>query len=182
MQFSGNGDAVAAPDRSADVAWQAGAAALAGALPGRANGTEQQDRDRRSDSGRRNTSPASPGRRSSTRPPNARRWCRSNYSGRLTYWYVGPNQASPQIEHDIDAAVLGGLRQDLSEHQGRRHRISTTTRCSTSCARRRWAMRRRWWPGCRSCGASNSRPRASCMSSRPPDVGYAERASSGRAR
>ncbi len=26
-----------------------------------------------------------------------------NYSGRLTYWYFGPNQASPQIEHDIDA-------------------------------------------------------------------------------
>lgn len=27
-----------------------------------------------------------------------------NYSGRLTYWYFGPNQASPQIEHDMDAA------------------------------------------------------------------------------
>ncbi len=27
-----------------------------------------------------------------------------NYSGRLTYWYVGPNQASAQIEHEIDAA------------------------------------------------------------------------------
>ena len=26
-----------------------------------------------------------------------------NYSGRLTYWYVGPNQASPQINHEIDA-------------------------------------------------------------------------------
>ncbi|MBM3521455.1 MAG: extracellular solute-binding protein, partial [Alphaproteobacteria bacterium] len=26
-----------------------------------------------------------------------------NYSGRLTYWYVAPNQASPQIEHQIDA-------------------------------------------------------------------------------
>jgi multiple sugar transport system substrate-binding protein len=26
-----------------------------------------------------------------------------NYAGRLTYWYVGPNQASPQIEHEIDA-------------------------------------------------------------------------------
>ncbi|MBI1776031.1 MAG: sugar ABC transporter substrate-binding protein [Proteobacteria bacterium] len=26
-----------------------------------------------------------------------------NYSGRVTYWYVGPNQASPQIEHQIDA-------------------------------------------------------------------------------
>ena len=25
-----------------------------------------------------------------------------NYSGRLTYWYFGPNQASPQIEHDLD--------------------------------------------------------------------------------
>ena len=24
-------------------------------------------------------------------------------AGRLSYWYVGPNQASPQIEHDIDA-------------------------------------------------------------------------------
>ena len=27
-----------------------------------------------------------------------------DYKGRLTYWYFGPNQASPQIEHDIDAA------------------------------------------------------------------------------
>jgi multiple sugar transport system substrate-binding protein len=27
-----------------------------------------------------------------------------NYSGRLTYWYFGPNQASPQIEHDMDKA------------------------------------------------------------------------------
>ena len=26
-----------------------------------------------------------------------------NYSGRLTYWYFGPNQASPQLEHQIDA-------------------------------------------------------------------------------
>ncbi len=26
-----------------------------------------------------------------------------NYAGRLTYWYFGPNQASPQIEHEIDA-------------------------------------------------------------------------------
>src|SRR5689334_21112111 len=26
-----------------------------------------------------------------------------NYSGRLSYWWVGPNQASPQIEHQIDA-------------------------------------------------------------------------------
>ena len=26
-----------------------------------------------------------------------------NYAGRLTYWWVGPNQASPQIEHEIDA-------------------------------------------------------------------------------
>jgi multiple sugar transport system substrate-binding protein len=25
-----------------------------------------------------------------------------NYSGRLTYWYFGPNQASPQLEHEID--------------------------------------------------------------------------------
>ncbi len=26
-----------------------------------------------------------------------------NYTGRLTYWYFGPNQASPQLEHQIDA-------------------------------------------------------------------------------
>jgi multiple sugar transport system substrate-binding protein len=26
-----------------------------------------------------------------------------NYSGKLTYWYFGPNQASPQLEHEIDA-------------------------------------------------------------------------------
>ena len=26
-----------------------------------------------------------------------------NYTGRLTYWYFGPNQASPDIEHKIDA-------------------------------------------------------------------------------
>ena len=26
-----------------------------------------------------------------------------DYSGRLTYWYFGPNQASPQIEHEIEA-------------------------------------------------------------------------------
>lgn len=27
-----------------------------------------------------------------------------NYKGRVTYWYVGPNQASPQIEHQMDTA------------------------------------------------------------------------------
>jgi multiple sugar transport system substrate-binding protein len=26
-----------------------------------------------------------------------------DYAGRLTYWYFGPTQASPQIEHDMDA-------------------------------------------------------------------------------
>ena len=26
-----------------------------------------------------------------------------NHTGKVTYWYVGPNQASPQIDHDIDA-------------------------------------------------------------------------------
>ena len=26
-----------------------------------------------------------------------------DYAGRLTYWWVGPNQASPKIEHEIDA-------------------------------------------------------------------------------
>ena len=26
-----------------------------------------------------------------------------DYAGRLSYWYFGPNQASPQIEHEIDA-------------------------------------------------------------------------------
>ena len=27
-----------------------------------------------------------------------------NYKGRLSYWYVGPNQASPQIDRDMDTA------------------------------------------------------------------------------
>ncbi len=26
-----------------------------------------------------------------------------NHSGRLTYWYVGPNEASPRLDHEIDA-------------------------------------------------------------------------------
>ncbi len=39
-----------------------------------------------------------------------------NYSGRLTYWYVGPNQASPQIEHEIDAK--GQLKQISPEDVG----------------------------------------------------------------
>ena len=26
-----------------------------------------------------------------------------NHTGKVTYWYVGPNQASPQIDHEIDA-------------------------------------------------------------------------------
>jgi multiple sugar transport system substrate-binding protein len=26
-----------------------------------------------------------------------------NHTGRLTYWYVGPNDASPQLDHEIDA-------------------------------------------------------------------------------
>ena len=42
-----------------------------------------------------------------------------DYKGRLTYWWVGPNEASPQIDHEIDDAVLGGLREDLPEHHGR---------------------------------------------------------------
>src|SRR4051794_22011855 len=25
-----------------------------------------------------------------------------DYKGRLTYWYFGPNQGNPQIEHDLD--------------------------------------------------------------------------------
>src|SRR5580658_6795854 len=26
-----------------------------------------------------------------------------NHAGRLTYWYVGPNEASPRLDHEIDA-------------------------------------------------------------------------------
>ena len=39
--------------------------------------------------------------------------------GKLTYWYVGPNQASRRIEHEIDEQFWDGLRGDLSEHHGR---------------------------------------------------------------
>jgi multiple sugar transport system substrate-binding protein len=34
-----------------------------------------------------------------------------NYTGRLTYWYVGPDQASPQIDHEIDAAFWKAFAQ-----------------------------------------------------------------------
>src|SRR5271168_531310 len=28
-----------------------------------------------------------------------------NYKGRLTYWYVGPNEASPPLDREIDAQL-----------------------------------------------------------------------------
>jgi len=34
-----------------------------------------------------------------------------NYQGRLSYWYAGPNEANPQIEHDIDAAFWAAFQQ-----------------------------------------------------------------------
>lgn len=34
-----------------------------------------------------------------------------DYKGRLTYWYFGPTQASPQIEHDMDAAFWKAFKE-----------------------------------------------------------------------
>ena len=34
-----------------------------------------------------------------------------DYKGRLSDWYVGPTEAAPQINHQIESRVLGGLRK-----------------------------------------------------------------------
>ncbi|MHB2169374.1 ABC transporter substrate-binding protein [Alsobacter sp. R-9] len=34
-----------------------------------------------------------------------------DYKGRLTYWYFGPTQASPQIEHDLDAQFWKAFKE-----------------------------------------------------------------------
>ncbi len=100
----------------------------------------------------------------------------SDYKGRLTYWYVGPTQASPQIEHDIDDQFWEAFAGDSTRTFTLTcSRTSTTTRCSTSCARPRSAMRRRWSRGCRSCGVPSSPPRASCTEFRPEEFGFTAR-------
>ena len=83
-----------------------------------------------------------------------------DYRGKITYWYVGPNQASPQIEHQIDKEFWAAFARDLSEHHRRANSRSTTTRCWTSCAPPRWVTPRRPSRACRFCGASSSPPRA----------------------
>lgn len=35
----------------------------------------------------------------------------SDYAGRLTYWYVGPSQAEPQISHEMDAAFWAAFAE-----------------------------------------------------------------------
>ena len=34
-----------------------------------------------------------------------------DYRGRLTYWYVGPNEASPRLEHEIYAQFFAAFAQ-----------------------------------------------------------------------
>jgi multiple sugar transport system substrate-binding protein len=34
-----------------------------------------------------------------------------DYKGRLTYWYVGPTEAQPRIEHEIDAALWAAFQK-----------------------------------------------------------------------
>ena len=43
-----------------------------------------------------------------------------DYKGQLSYWYFGPNQASPQIEHELDAQfwdAFGKLYPNITGHQ-----------------------------------------------------------------
>ena len=32
-----------------------------------------------------------------------------NHTGKVTYWYVGPNEASPRLDHDIDAQFFAAF-------------------------------------------------------------------------
>ena len=97
-----------------------------------------------------------------------------DYKGRLTYWYFGPNQASPQIEHDIDEQFWEAFKATLPEHSGHALNLNYNEmldklRTAASARRRRWSC------ACRFSGASSSRPRASCMEFGPEEVGYPRR-------
>ncbi len=65
-----------------------------------------------------------------------------DYKGHLTYWYNGPNQASPQIEHEIDAQFWAAFAKTYPNITVEKQNLDYNG-CSTSCARPRWAMPRR---------------------------------------
>ena len=154
------------------LAGSAGAGLLAAGVPGALQAAPTAQGALDTPTGRRNTSPALPAPPRWIRRPNAPRWCRSNYKGRLSYWYVGPNQASPQIDRDIDAAVLGGLRQDLSEHHGRQAKSRLQRDAEQDPHRGARQCRADGGEDSRSCGAWSSPPRGSLLEFEPEDVGY----------
>jgi multiple sugar transport system substrate-binding protein len=103
MQHSGNGGDVPRQMDRRTLLGIAGAAAFAGALPGAANA--QGDK---TGIDAATWTPQYIASIAGTAEYDTAAECAKvvplNYSGRLTYWYFGPNQASPRIEHEMDAA------------------------------------------------------------------------------
>ena len=86
--------------------------------------------------GRRTTSTPSPAPPSTTPPRNARRSCRSTLrAAQLLVFRPDPGFAADRAR--LDDAVLGGLRQALSEHQGRRRSEPQLQRDARQAAHRR---------------------------------------------
>ncbi len=103
MQFSGNGDAELRRIDRRTLLGTAGAVALAGALPSSANAQSSK-----TGIDAATWTPQYIASIAGTAEYDTAAECAKvvplNYSGRLTYWYFGPNQASPPIEHEMDAA------------------------------------------------------------------------------
>ena len=87
-----------------------------------------------------------------------------DYKGRLTYWYVGPNEASPKIDHELYDQFFAAFAKTYPNITARDAEPRLQRDARQGCAPPRSAMRRRWSRACRSSGASSSRPRASAMS------------------
>ena len=55
-----------------------------------------------------------------------------SHKGRITYWYVGPNDASPRIEHEIDADTRAGDAGPAEQRVRRRDDAILPVHFSTS--------------------------------------------------
>ena len=95
-----------------------------------------------------------------------------DYKGRLTYWYVGPNEASPPLEHQIDAEFWAAFAKTYPNITVEKQNLELQRDARQAAHRGPRQAPRRWWRSCRSSGASSSPPRATCSELQPEDVGY----------
>ena len=84
-----------------------------------------------------------------------------NYKGKLTYWYVGPNQASPQIDRDMDAAFWAAFAKTYPNITVDKQNLDYNEMLDKTAHRRAGQCRADGGEIGRSCGVWNSRRRGS---------------------